>query len=373
MTDARTELPVTGATVQVEGTQLGGLTGADGRFRIANVPAGSQTVVVQNLGFGTARQTVAVSGGVQATADFALEVQAVVLDRVVVTGTAGGERLRSLGNSVARINAAEAVAISAPPTVSTLLNARAPGVTINFATGRLGAGQSITIRGRSSLSLGNSPLIYVDGVRINSEVGGGTGPQATGGFSGQGAGVAGRINDIDPEDIESIEVIKGPAAATIYGTEASAGVIQIITKKGVIGTRPVFSFQLEQGSMWFRDAEGRMPTNYLPDPANPTNIVAWNAVSAEDSLPLFRTGRTTGIQGSVSGGFDQARYYVSSSFDDSEGVEPNNGLKQFSLHANVNVTPSAKFDFTSALHFVDLRANLGTDAGASVMYGANYG
>jgi outer membrane receptor protein involved in Fe transport len=81
----------------------------------------------------------------------------------------------------------------------------------------------------------------------------------------------------------------------------------------------------------------------------------------------------TVLQGSVSGGFDQARYYVSSSFNDSQGVEPNNGLKQFSLHANVDVTPSSKLGFSSSLHFVDLRAHLGTDAGASIMYGANYG
>jgi outer membrane receptor protein involved in Fe transport len=150
-------------------------------------------------------------------------------------------------------------------------------------------------------------------------------------------------------------------------------VIQIITKKGVAGARPVFTFQVEQGALYFRDAAGRLPTNYLPDPANPTNIVTWNAVEAEKSLPLFRTGSMTGLQGSVSGGFDQARYYVSSAFNDSEGVEPNNGLKQFTLHANVDVTASPKLGISSSLNFVDLRARLGTDAGASVMYGANYG
>ncbi len=372
--DARSGLPVAGATVQIEALRIGAIAATDGRYRIANVPAGNHTVSAQNIGFATARQNVTISNGADVTVNFALEVQAISLDEVVVTGTAGAERLRSLGNSVAKINAVEAVALGAPPTLSTLINARAPGVTINFATGRLGAGQSINIRGRSSLTLGNSPLIYVDGVRVNSEVGSGTGPaQVSGALSSQGAAVAGRLNDINPEDIESIEVIKGPAAATIYGTEASSGVIQIITKKGVKGARPVFTLQVQQGTLWFRDAEGRLPTNYLPDPANPTNIVTWNAVQAEDSLPLFRTGSMTGLQGSVSGGFDQARYYVSSSFDDSDGVEPNNALKQFSLHANVNVTPNSKLDFSSSLNFVDVRARLGTDAGASIMYGANYG
>ena len=373
--DVRTGLPLAGAVVTVGGTQLTGTVGQDGRYRIVNVAPGSHSLRVTQIGFGETTQTVQVSANAIATADFDLQPAAIPLEEILVTGTAGsGARLRSIGNSVAKINAVEAVALGAPPNISTLINARAPGVVVNFATGRLGAGQSINIRGRSSLTLGNSPLIYLDGVRINSEVGGGTGPQqVSGAFSSQGAGVAGRLNDINPDDIESIEIIKGPAAATIYGTEASAGVIQIFTKKGVAGTRPVFGIQVEQGSMFFRDAAGRVPTNYLRDPANPSNIVPWNAVEAEDSLPLFRTGRRTGVQGSVSGGFDQARYYISSSYDDATGIEPNNGLKQFSLHANVNVTPSSKLDLATSLHFVDLRARLGTDQGASVLYGAHYG
>jgi TonB-dependent SusC/RagA subfamily outer membrane receptor len=375
VTDARTELPVPGATVSIEGLQIGGLTGADGRYRIANVPAGSQTVVAQSLGFTTARQSVTVSAGAQATANLALQIAPIPLEQIVVSGIAGGERLKTIGNSVTKVDAIEAVALGAPPTISTLLNARAPGLVINFATGRLGAGQTINIRGRTSINLGNSPLVYLDGVRINNEQGSGTGPQTSGGFSGQGAAVAGRLNDISPEDIESIEVIKGPAAATIYGTEASAGVIQIITKKGIAGTRPVFTLQLEQGSLWFRDAEGRIPTNYMRDPADATRIVPWNAVRQEDSLgtPLFRRGGSTGIQGSVSGGFDQARYYLSTSYDDEEGVEANNTLKQFSMHANVNVIANSKLDLATSLHFVDRRGRLGTDAGASTMYGANYG
>src|SRR5688572_15707058 len=150
VSDARSGLPLGGATVQVEALRLGAVAAADGRYRIANVPAGTHAVSVQNLGFATARRNVTVSSG-DATADFALEVQAISLDEVVVTSASGAERLRSLGNSVAKINATEAVALGAPPTLSTLINARAPGVTVNFATGRLGAGQSITIRGRSSL------------------------------------------------------------------------------------------------------------------------------------------------------------------------------------------------------------------------------
>ncbi|MGH7554320.1 MAG: TonB-dependent receptor domain-containing protein, partial [Longimicrobiales bacterium] len=370
VTDARTELPVVGALVVVEGTQLSALAGADGRYRIANVPAGAHTLAVSRLGFGSATQSVTVSVTPEArlTADFRLHPVAIPLEELVVTGVAGGERLRTIGNSVAKIDAVEAVALGAPPSLTNLINARAPGVVVNFSTGRLGAGQSINIRGQSSIGLSNSPLIYVDGVRVNTQ--NGTGPNFIGGFGGQAASVAGRLNDISPQDIESIEIIRGPAAATVYGTDASSGVIQIITKKGVAGGAPVFSLQAQQGAIWFRDAEGRLPTNYVRSASG--EIVPWNALQQEKDggRALFRTGQARGIEGSVSGGFQQARYYVSASFQDEEGVEPNNTLKQFSLHTNVDVTASEKLDLGASIHFVDLRNSLGADQGASSMLGA---
>ncbi|HSL71819.1 MAG TPA: SusC/RagA family TonB-linked outer membrane protein, partial [Longimicrobiales bacterium] len=361
-------LPIAGATVQVTEARVGALSGADGRYRIANVPAGTHTISAQILGYVTMNQSVTVGAGGPLTIDFRLQVAPVALEQVVVTGTAAGERLRAIGNSITKVNAAEEVALGAPPTMTTLLNARAPGVVVNFATGRLGAGQSINIRGRSSVGLGDSPLIYIDGVRINSSTG--SGP--TGGALGaQNGAIAGRLNDINPSDIESIEVIKGPAAATIYGTEASNGVIQIITKKGVPGARPVFTLQTQQGALWFRDAADRLPTNFFRDPAT-GNVVTWNAVEQEEQRgsSLFRTGQTRVYEGSVSGGFQQARYYLSSSYQNDFGVEPNNGFKHFSTHANLNVTPSEKLDVGASLHFVDQRARLGTDAGASAMLGA---
>jgi TonB-linked SusC/RagA family outer membrane protein len=368
VTDARTALPAAGAHVVVEGTTLTGVVGNDGRYGIANVPAGSHTVSVRLIGFNGASQSVQVSAGGTSTADFALQVSAIPLEEIVVTGTAGGARLRSIGNSVAKINAAEAVALGAPQTLTNLLNARAPGLVVNFATGRLGAGGAINIRGRSSLSLGDSPLIYVDGVRVNSATN--TGPSGGGGLGSQGSAVADRLNDIDPGDIESIEVIKGPAAATIYGTEASSGVIQIITKKGAAGPKPEFTLQLSSGTIRFRDAENRVPTNYMRDASG--NIVTWNAVKVQKSLgaPLFRTGQTRQAAGSVSGGFNQARYRLSASYEDDDGVEPNNELKQVSLHANLGVTPNERLDLSSSLHYVKLDNRLGTDFGASALLGA---
>ena len=168
VTEARSSRPLSGATVQVSGTRLGAVTGEDGRYRITGVAAGEQVVTVRRLGYASARQSVSVVSAGTSTANLQLQPQATSLDEVVVTGTAGGEVRRSIGNAVTTINAAEAAQKSAAQDLSGLLNARSPGVVIAPATGRLGAAPTIQIRGRNSIGLDNSPLVYVDGVRVNN-------------------------------------------------------------------------------------------------------------------------------------------------------------------------------------------------------------
>ena len=153
VTDARTGSGIQNATVQVEATRLAGTTNTDGRFRIANVPAGAHNVVVLRLGFASAHRAVTVVAGQDISVDVGLQVSAVELDQVVVTGTAGGEARRAIGNVVARIDAGDELAKSAATNLSSLLNARAPGLSIQNTTGSLGAGPAIQIRGRSSLAL----------------------------------------------------------------------------------------------------------------------------------------------------------------------------------------------------------------------------
>ena len=366
--DVRTNVPISGVSIEVAGGRQNGFTGADGRFRIANVPPGTHNVIARIIGYTLVERSVAVTAGATATVNFELEPSPVALETIVVTGTAGNERVRALGNSVARINAVEAVALGAPPSITSLLNARAPGVVINMTTGRVGGSPNINIRGRSSINLGNSPLIYVDGVRINNSTN--VGPSG-GGFSAQGAAIGGRLNDINPEDIESIEIIKGPAASTIYGTEASNGVVQIITKKGVSGTAPSFSLQVQQGAIWFANPEERIPTNYFRNRTT-GEIQTWQAVLAEadSGRKLFKNGQMQSVQGSIAGGLSNARYYISSSYQNEEGVEPNNSQSKFGLNANLNLTPNSKVDVGTSLHFVKLRGHLGTDLGASTMFGA---
>lgn len=370
VTDARSLQEVPGATVHLDGESLGAVTDDDGGYRIAGITPGSYILSARRIGYAAAGRQVTVVADEELTANFALEPAATALDQVVVTGTAGGEQRRSIGNAVATVSAPEVLAKSAAPNLSSLLNARAPGVVVVPNSGRLGAGPTIQIRGRSSLSLENSPLIYIDGVRVNNAVG--TGPGQNG-FGSQNADVAGRLNDISPEDIQSIEIIKGPAAATIYGTEAANGVIQIITKKGQTG-KPRLTAQIRTGALYFRDPEGRIATNYVPgDVAG--ELVAWNGVESEAArgTPIFTTGQTRLYNLALSGGLEQFGYYLSTAYQNDLGIEPNNTLRQFSSHANLTVTPSDKVDVGVSLNYVDRTSHLGADVGASTMLGAEMG
>ncbi|MGH7635046.1 MAG: carboxypeptidase-like regulatory domain-containing protein, partial [Gemmatimonadaceae bacterium] len=216
--------PIAGVQIVVEGqTGTGTVTDASGHFHISRVAGAQVTLNARMLGFRPASQTVRVGA---TDIRFALTDRPIELNQVVVTGTAGGQQQRALGNSVAKINAAEVVANAPIPSVESLINGRAPGVTVMPGTGMIGAGANIRIRGVSTFSLSGDPLIYVDGVRVDNQTGTGMSIQAF------GSGVVSRLNDFDPNDIESIEILKGPAAATLYGTEAARGVINIITKKG---------------------------------------------------------------------------------------------------------------------------------------------
>lgn len=368
VTDVRTNLPLAGTTVQVQGSNLTGTTGNDGRYRIANIPAGTHVLLARRIGYGAEQQSVTVRDGLETNADFKLNASAFSLEEIVITGTPGGEQRRTLGNSVAVIDASTALERSAAPSLTALLNARTPGAIITPGTGRIGAGPSIQMRGRSTLSLSSDPIVYIDGVRVNNASGQGIVPAGSSSFGSQGStAITSRLDDINPDDIESIEVIRGPAAATIYGTEAANGVIQIITKKGHSGVTR-WSVSTEQGETRFQNAANRIPTNYFKNAAG--EVIAWNGYQQEvdSGRPFFHTGHTQSYNLSVSGGQNALTYYVSGSYDDQKGIEPNNSGKQFSGRANLNATLSSRADLQINLGYVRSSTHLGADNGVSPFF-----
>lgn len=246
--DAATQQPLQDAQVSVVGTQRGAATDQRGEYSIAGVPAGSYTVRARRIGYSVGNQTVTVGASATATVDFALSVSATELQEVVVNAVTGvGERRIEAGTNVGHVNVAE---INKGPitSVSDVLQGRVAGVNLQSVVGTTGGGQRIRIRGANSLSLSNEPLLYIDGIAASNSKGG----IALGGQDYS------RLNDINPEEIENIEVLKGPAASAIYGSAASNGVILITTKRGRAG-RPQWRAYVEGGQM--KD-ENDYPLNY---------------------------------------------------------------------------------------------------------------
>ncbi|HEX8695453.1 MAG TPA: SusC/RagA family TonB-linked outer membrane protein [Longimicrobium sp.] len=356
VTEATTQRPLSGAQVSVAGSQRRTVTGQDGRYTLAGVPAGTHTVRATLLGYAASERAVAVAAGGEAAADFELRQSAVALDALVVTGTAGETEKRALGTTVAQIAAAEVVATAPVRSVQDLINGRAPGVVITPGTGTVGSGARIRVRGVSSLSLAQEPLIYVDGVRVNNA-------QATGPINqGFGSNVISRWNDFNPDDIESVEIIKGPAAATLYGTEAANGVIQIITKRGAQGA-PRFSATVRQGSNWFANADSRVYVNYGVNPlTNQIETIDYDRLR-ELNGTIFRRGHLQEYDLSVSGGSGGIRYFVGGGYERNQGIYDNNLLRRASARANVSITPSEKVDITASVGYVNGHTDLPLESG----------
>src|SRR5690606_38637851 len=218
-----------------------------------------------------------------------------------------------IGNAVSTVNASDIVEAAPVRNMQEMLNGRAAGVFVVPSSGMVGGGQRIRIRGTNTFSLASDPLIYVDGVRVNNESSSGLSMQAF------GSAPVSRLNDFNPEDIESIEILKGPAAATLYGTEASRGVINIITRRGRSG-ETTYNFTTRQGASWFSDPAGRLPTNYWRAPSGEIQSLHIHEREKAAGRDIFRTGRMQGYTASVSGGSGSVRYFVSGDYDDDEGI-----------------------------------------------------
>lgn len=252
--DSTTGEAVTGAAVILRGTKRGVSSGDDGRFQIAELPPGTYTMIVRRLGYRQSLREVAVTAGESTIADFLLQPAPRVMDEIVTTAT-GEQRRREVGNLITTI-AADSITSTAPVTTLTqLLAGRAAGVQVLFTGGLTGVSSPISIRGQSSLSVANQPLLVVDGVRVDNST---VGPETEPTYAGLSSG---RFNDLDPSEIESIEIVKGPSAATLYGTDAANGVIIVKTRRGIAGP-PRWNVHAAGGLLDFD--RHRFPTSYYP-------------------------------------------------------------------------------------------------------------
>ena len=411
VTDRATNRPIDQVQVMVVGTTLGALTNAEGGYTIRGVPAGTHAVRALRVGYSEQRRTVTVGGAEQASADFAMESVPVSLAPVVTTAT-GEQRRVEIGNAVTSLNVAEVAQTAPVGNVSDVLNARAPGVVV--ATGpQTGVGSRVRIRGQSSLALSNDPIYVIDGVRM-------TGNNNSSSF-GTGGSNPSRVNDLNPEEIESIEVVKGPSAATLYGTDAANGVVVITTKKGRAGAAR-WTVYAEGGVL--SDMNNDYPTAYslaghspngtayrdcvLTQTARPAtgnaNCIADSVRSLNvfdiDSLSLLGTGNRHQFGSQVGGGTENVRYFFSAEREQEVGVlelpafernrfkENNltihewtdrpNQLEKNSFRANINTAVNPKLDINVSTGFVNLNqrfsleSNLTAGIGSQVYGGRGY-
>jgi TonB-linked SusC/RagA family outer membrane protein len=308
-----TSRAVEAAQVHVVGKNIGATTNRDGFYRITNVPAGPVELRIRMVGFSPSVRTLTLTAGSTQTVNFTLSASAVQLEAIVTTGTAGATEVKRLGNSIATIDPPKYAPIK---TASELLQGREPGVVGLSTSGLTGEAMKIRIRGNASLTQSNEPIVFVDGIRINS---GGTG-------SGGGATLS-HLDDIDPATIERVEILKGAAAATLYGTEASNGVIQIFTKKGTSGA-PKWDFNVTQDFSSY-------PTNRIDDnwgtAVRQGQLDSLKKLWGRSDLQLFKpfseplqrnyfeTGSAQTVNGSVTGGTQNLNYLVSGLYSRDDG------------------------------------------------------
>jgi TonB-linked SusC/RagA family outer membrane protein len=378
--DAASQQPIASAQVQVVGTTLGALSGADGRFTIREIPAGDVTLRALRVGYAEQKRTVAVAAGETVTADIAMRTAAINLTPVVTTAT-GQERRVEVGNAIGQVSAAQLVEERPIASISDLLTARTPGVQVLPGTST-GAGARIRIRGLNSLSLSNDPVYVIDGVRM-------TGTSGSSSISAGGT-LPSRTGDLNPEEIESIEVVRGPSAATLYGTDAANGVIVITTKKGRPG-RTRWTAYVEQGLVTdespYPDAYSTFGRN-LSTGAAVRNCYLGSAarglcaVDSTTKFNLFQDDQTTpiapgyraqyGLQ--AAGGSDAVRFFLSGEYEGEQGryrlptvfedrlrgrgltvreewLRPND-LSKVSGRANVGATLSPKLDANVSVGYV---------------------
>jgi len=351
VTNQATGAPLANVQVTVGVAGLGGLTGNDGRFALASVPAGEVVVRVQMIGFTPAERTVTVVPGQPAVVNFQLASRALDLDGIVVTGTAGGTQRRALGNVVSSLDAEAVMQQSPVANMDQMLAQRTPGLMMTPGGGNVGTGAAVRIRGVSSLSLGNEPIVYIDGIRMDSDPRRGPGQRG-------GSNVS-RLNDLNPNDIASIEVIKGPAAATLYGTEASNGVIQIITKRGQSGS-PRFDVSFRAGQNWLWAPEERSDLRWARQTGT-GELISFNPYRHEienGAGPIWTNGNMLGFSASLRGGTDAVRYFLSGSLDDDTGVVPWNTSERISLRSNTEILLTEKLTLQTGASFIRSRIRL---------------
>ncbi len=332
-------------------------TDGSGHYRLTAVPVGEVKVIVNRLGFAVANKTATVTAGGETTVDFALEPASLTLSQVIITGTSGTTELARVNGASIGVIEPDSIEQGPIQNFSDLLSSRVAGLTVIQNSGNVGTGSRIVLRGQGSASLSNNPLIVIDGVRAYNN---------TNGYAfGLGGQTTSRFDDLDFNNIENVQVLRGPAAAALYGTEAAAGVIVISTKHGSIAQSPHWDFFASLGQLADKT---RYPANYtrvgifdgdtsagcslieedagacvgVTGPGRLTPATHYNLF--QHSPGLFVKGYDEGTGLSVDGGSQAITYNTGANWDRQQGNVANNSDRWTHVNGGFEAHPYSLLD-----------------------------
>ncbi|MFT7002615.1 MAG: TonB-linked SusC/RagA family outer membrane protein, partial [Spirosomataceae bacterium] len=375
-----------GVTVAVPGTTVGTTTDVTGKYSL-QLPAATSSITFSFIGYKAVTEIV----GNQSVIDVMLITESELLEEVVVNAL-GFKGLRDRSGSTSAVVSAQAVKSSGEASILNSLAGKASGVKIARANGDPGAGTNIQIRGANTIGGSSQPLIIVDGVPISNDNLYGSGSSSSGGTSQQS-----RLNDLNPEDIESLQILKGASAAALWGSRAANGVLVITTKQGKLNQKMQVSFSSTYSideinrrhplqSTWGQGSNGRYsPTSsqswgdkiseraggadavntsgqyFLGD--NGTTVYPITKKNSteefvEDNFnEVFQLGNFSDNTLTISGGSGKTTNFFSIGYLDQEGIVRNSGLERFSLRFNNQTFFNDKVNLTTKANYIQSNAN----------------
>lgn len=386
--ESQTGNPLRGVSVAIKGTKQVTTTDANGNFSIKTT--GNNAVLVLNyVGYKKAEVTVSPSNS---AVTISLEEDINPLKEVVITGLATNIKRSNLANAVTTISAKDLVGTTQIQTADGALYGKVAGANIRMNSGAPGGGINIQLRGLSSLTQASAPLIVLDGVYISNafqRTGRASVSQAGGSNQDDGAN---RLADINPADIESVEVLKGPSAAAIYGTRANAGVIVITTKKGAAGRTSIsFGQDIGMGTplkmMGVDDWSEAKINTFFPVARRPIEITRYQNAVATGTFVNYEdyfynnTASLLNSRLSIRGGDEKTKFFVSGNLTSEDGIVRRTGFERQSIRANIdhkiskNITLSVNSNFirtNTDRGFTGNQNNTGASIGYNIAYVPNY-
>ena len=326
--DGASRRPLADAQVHIVGTGIGLPTNSAGRFVLLGVPTGAQVVRVSLIGYGELDTDVTVAADEAVSLEIEMTATAISLDEIVVTGVGAETARRALGTTV-EVLTAEDFELAPVQSIDQVLQGRVAGATVSATSAQPGTGSLISFRGVSSVFGAQTPVIYIDGVRVDND-------QAT--SAGTGGEQSSALSDLLTTDIERIEITKGGAASTLFGSDAATGVIQIFTRKGSPGA-PRITARMEQG-LELPELKYIFDTRVIFTPLVDSGYVS--PTFMEDLY--FKRGTSQNYYLGMTGGAGDVTYSVSGRMEDRTGTQPKDGSTNYNLRGGLQA--SVTDDFT---------------------------